>query len=332
MAARGAWIVERIVRFPEGREYGAGYSLLGFHDPDGTQFVLEHGRHWVGAYESPNVIGWSAGRIRPPESQHHIVVDLSFPMYLARARDDSFLVSNFGNGRIVRIVPDEGRAEALVEGARLGLRDVGNCVVDAAGSVWVNEVTGCRIWSFDPSGEPVVTLGDGEPGFQSGDVGWKDARFSWIYDIRPGPNGRLYALDSGNFAVRVIDPRHEVVETIAGTGVPGYTGDGGDAKAATFGSDPTTKFDGPLSLSVDELGNVFVGDTRNRVVRMIDARTNVISTIAGNPEAGPGDRSDPDERDPLALALFDICSMDYFGGRLFVPDGRGDLAILTRTP
>jgi hypothetical protein len=320
--------VDRIVRFPEGFDYGSGYSHLGFHDAAGTQFAVVHDHHWVGAFDAPDSFAWTAGRFRPRESRLHIPADLSYPMYVSRAADGSFLVSSFGNGWVHRISPDERRADVLIDGARRGLRDVGNCVVDAEGYIWINEVTGCRIWRFDPSGKPVLTIGSGELGFERGRVLLAKAHFSWVYDIRIGPDARLYVLDGKNFAVRSIDLVEDVVETLVGTGRPGYSGDGGDARDATLGGDPSQRFDGPLSLSLDERGDIFIGDTRNHVVRMVEHDTNVISTVAGDPAAQRGQHSDPDEKDPFALKLFEICSMDYFDGRLYVPEMSGDLVLL----
>ena len=328
----GGWVVDRIVRFADGQEWGGGYSLLGFHDADGTQFAVVHGEHWVGAFDGPDAFAWTAGRVRPPGSRVHVDADLEFPMYLARASDGSFLVSNFRSARVVRIVPRERRADVLIDGPSIGLRDAGNCVVDSEGCVWVNEVTGCRLWRFDPDGAPVACLGTGEPGFRREPVAVDEVRFSSIYDIRLGPAGRLFVLDSGNFAVRVVDPALGMVDTLVGTGAPGYTGDGGDGRAATLGSDPAATFDGPLSLSVDGRGSIFIGDTRNHVVREVDGRTNVITTIAGVPTARRGQRNVPGVSDPRSLRLFEICSMDYHRGRLFVPEMSGDLVILRRSP
>ena len=62
------------------------------------------------------------------------------------------------------------------------------------------------------------------------------------------------------------------VRTVAGTGKPGYEGDGGDPRLATFGSNPSARFDGPISLSLDKEGNILVGDRFSRVVRMIERR------------------------------------------------------------
>ena len=214
------------------------------------------------------------------------------------------------------------------------MKDAGNCVVDDEGSFWVNEVEGCRIWKFDSKGNPVLTLGDGTPGFQQGTVNFGEAKFRWISGIRRGPDGNIYVLDSRNFAIRLIDLENHKVKTIAGTGKAGYEGDRGNALNATFGSDPTARFDGPISLSLDEEGNIFVGDRQNHVVRMIDQKSHTITTIAGNHHSVKGKVNDPEEKDPLKLNLPEISSMDYYGGRLFVPTDlsseTGDLAVLRR--
>jgi len=202
----------------------------------------------------------------------------------------------------------------------------------------VNEVTGCKIWRFNSEGKPTLTLGDGTPGFQKRNVDFREARFNWIYDIRRGPDGNVYVLDSKNFAVRMIDAKQGSVQTIAGTGQPGYSGDSGDALNATFGGDPSARFDGPISLSVDEEGNIFVGDRQNHVVRMIHKNTNTIETIAGNHNAAKGKINNLAETDPLKLNLPEISSMDYYNGCLFIPTDitpeEGDLIVLKkgRTP
>lgn len=137
------------------------------------------------------------------------------------------------------------------------------------------------------------TLGGGDRGFEPGVASFEDVGFGWVYDIRRGPGREVYVLDSTNFAARVVDIDARSVTTIAGGRVSGYGGDGGDARAATFGSDPSETYDGPISLSVDEAGDVFVGDRLNHVVRMIDCASGVIDTIAGRPDpkARPRERA-----------------------------------------
>ncbi len=103
---------------------------------------------------------------------------------------------------------------------------------------------------------------------------------------------------------------------------------------ATFGSDTSARFDGPISLSLDEEGNIFIGDRQNHVVRMIHAKTNMIETIAGSFKSVKGKKNDVEEKNPFRLNLPEISSMDYYDGCLFVPTDitpeEGDLAVLTR--
>jgi hypothetical protein len=222
----------------------------------------------------------------------------------------------------------------LIEGRALGMVDMGNCVVDRDGSIWVNEVTGCRLWHFDSRGGVIEVLGDGQPGFQRGRVAFQQVRWNWIYDIRWGPDDRLYVLDSRNFALRLVDPHARTVTTIAGTGEPGYGGDGGDARSATLGGDRTARFDGPISLAIDDGGNAYIGDRFNHVVRCIGAATGSIDTIAGRPQALDDQPNDERERDPARLNLPQISSLDYSDRRLFVPTDLagqlGDLIVMRR--
>lgn len=309
-----------------------GFVHFGFHDRAGRQYAVEHQRHFVGLVGGGDRLEWTvASRDVFPEVPN-IAADLEFPMYVDSLPDGTLVVSNLGNARLYRIDTRRMAADLLVDGRALGMVDMGNCVVDDDGFVWVNEVTGCRIWRFDPAGRPVETLGGGARAFEPGVASFEEVVFGWVYDIRRGPSREVYVLDSTNFAVRVVDIDTRSVTTIAGGRGSGYGGDGGDARAATFGSDPSETYDGPISLSVDEAGNVYVGDRLNHAVRMVDRASGVIDTIAGRPDVMPDGANEPDERDPMRSNLPQISSMDYDRGRLFVPTdlarGAGDLLVL----
>jgi hypothetical protein len=71
-----------------------------------------------------------------------------------------------------------------------------------------------------------------------------------------------------------------VIDTVAGNGAAGYTGDGVEATA--------TAINGAKGIALDAAGNLFVADTGNHRVRRIDAGTGVISTVAGNGTTGYG--------------------------------------------
>ncbi|CAN5621612.1 hypothetical protein BH11PLA2_BH11PLA2_52810 [soil metagenome] len=97
----------------------------------------------------------------------------------------------------------------------------------------------------------------------------------------------LLAEREGN-CVRRIDPVKKTITRIAGTGKKGYTGDGGPASDCTF--------DGPKAICVDKDSNIFVCDTENEVIRKIDIKTGVVTTVAGKGKTktpGLGDGDDP---------------------------------------
>lgn len=329
------WSVERIVHFDfnSDRIVKSGCVHFGFHDRAGRHFGIAHQKHFLGCVGDDDRLAWTVASHAIFPDVANIAADLDYPMYVDSLPDQTLVVSNFKTAEVYRVDVPALEARLLIDGHSLGMADVGNCVVDDDGYIWVNEITGCRVWRFDPKGRPALILGDGAPGFESGVVDFAYARFSWIYDIRRGPDGSIYVLDSKNYALRVIDVAAAVVRTVAGSGRPGRSGDLGDARHATFGGNPDAEFDGPISLALDEDGNAYVGDRFNQVVRMID-RAGAITTIAGRSGVSSSQANDPDVSDPLQLSLPQISSLDYHDGRLFVPtdltSDSGDLAVLRR--
>lgn len=327
------WSVERIVHFDFGTDFvKSGLAHFGFHDHTGHLYAINHQKHFMGLVGRHGRLEWTLAKDSVFPEVPNIRAPLNFPIFVDRFVDGSLVVSNFGDSRLYRIYPDMMKADLFLDGTALGIRHAGNCIIDRDGFIWLNEVEGCRVRQFDQGGRLRLTLGKGMPGFQMRPVGFDAVMFNWIYDIRRGPDSNIYVLDSRNFAVRMIDVGNSQVLTIAGTGVPGYTGDLGDAREATFGGDASARFDGPISMSLDDEGNVYVGDRFNGVVRMIERKSSTISTIAGDANSKTEERNDTAERDPLGLRLPKISSMDYFDGRLYVPtdltDGSGDLIVL----
>jgi hypothetical protein len=76
-----------------------------------------------------------------------------------------------------------------------------------------------------------------------------------------------------------------IIETLAGSGEPGYAGDGGPAGAASLNE--------PKGLCVDGEGNLYIADSENHVVRRVDRATGVITTVAG---VGPCGNDRPGRR------------------------------------
>jgi hypothetical protein len=327
------WKIKFIFNFTDEITWHSGYVQFGFHDYEGNLYILRHEKNWLGQINKKDEFLWTAGSNNPNLCNNHINIDLKKPAYISKSpKDKTVLVSSGGNNQIFKIFPNEKRAELFMDMKEHGIKDIGNCVFDKEGNIWLNEITGCRVWQFDRYGKPKVILGTGKPGFQIEKVDFKEVQFNWVYDIRTGPDENLYVLDSKNYAVRLVNMADQTVETIVGTGESGYSGDGSNAKKATLGSNDSEKFDGPWSLSLDEIGNIFIGDTQNHVVRMVVKKKKkyIISTIAGNPNFIPSRRNSVNETDPLKLNLPKICSMDYYNNELFIPEWDGDLIVLEK--
>jgi len=98
------------------------------------------------------------------------------------------------------------------------------------------------------------------------------------YGIVIGPDGALYFCEVDTGRTRRMDLATGRLSTIAGTGEPGYLGDGGSRLEASFSAPHEIRFDGA--------GNLFVVERDAHVVRRVDAATGVVSTLAGTGEAG----------------------------------------------
>ena len=118
--------------------------------------------------------------------------------------------------------------------------------------------------------------------------------------------GNLYIAEAMNHCIRRVRRDSGLIETIAGTGEVGYSGDGGPAILATFNQ--------PYSLQVDTNGDIYVVDRLNYVIRRIEAVTRTISTVAGTGEQGYGGDGGPGNRAQLREP--NDCFLDGRGGLL----------------
>jgi sugar lactone lactonase YvrE len=110
-------------------------------------------------------------------------------------------------------------------------------------------------------GEVTTIAGTGTAGF-SGDGGpATEAQINFPQDVEIGPDGRLYFCDTNNNRVRAIDLGTGTIDTIAGTGGKGYSGDGGPARDAQLHR--------PFGIAFDPNGDLYISDTFNSRVRKV---------------------------------------------------------------
>jgi DNA-binding beta-propeller fold protein YncE len=119
------------------------------------------------------------------------------------------------------------------------------------------------------------------------------------FGVEIGPDGALYITEVGHHRVRRLDLETGKLTTVAGCGRRGYAGDGGPAAEADLNE--------PYEVRFDRDGNMLFVEMQNHLVRRVDARTGVISTIAGTGSAGFGGDGGPATgaqfRQPHSIAL-----------------------------
>jgi len=115
-------------------------------------------------------------------------------------------------------------------------------------------------------------------GGRAGDAGVFGARA-----VAVTADGTVYILERQGSTLRRV--RDGGIETVAGTGARAYGGDGFDARLAAFNA--------PKEMALDPDGNVLIVDTESHVIRRIDARTWIVTTIAGCGVAGGGGDGGP---------------------------------------
>ncbi len=197
----------------------------------------------------------------------------------------------------------EGRLETLAGTGESGdpgdggralatrLKDPFGLVRGPDGALWFCDYGAHRILRLAPDGVLTVVAGNGLAGY-SGDGGpARNASFNQPHELRFGPDGQLYIADTFNNAVRMLDPATGIITTIAGTGKPGYDGDGGPAAAGTFRQ--------TISIQFSPAGDLYIADIGNHVLRRVDHLTGWLSTAAGTGRAGPTPDGAPIAGTPL---------------------------------
>ncbi len=196
-------------------------------------------------------------------------------------------------------------------GPNLALVEPFGIAFDSAGNSYICEYKGQKITKLGKDGIASRFAGTGTPGY-GGDGG--PAQSAALHDphgLLIGPNDQMYIADTLNNRVRQVDIKSGIISTLAGTGEKGFSGDGGPATQAAF--------DGVFGIALTNAGDkLFVADLGNRRVRMIDLKTGVICTVAGNGKDGiPAQGAIANQsslQDPRAVAI----------------DSRGSLYILER--
>jgi sugar lactone lactonase YvrE len=146
---------------------------------------------------------------------------------------------------------------------------------------WISMAESAAAQSLAATYVPVITNFAGQPGVTgyAGDGGAAtSATLNAPWGIAYDANGNLYIADNQNNVIRRVDAATGNMTTVAGNGTGGFGGDAGPATQALL--------NGPEQVAFDPAGNMYIADTGNSRIRMVNAQTQIITTVVGNGVSG----------------------------------------------
>ena len=151
--------------------------------------------------------------------------------------------------------------------------------LDAAGNLFIAEQGSNRVRRVDAITGVIATVaGTGVAGYNGDGILATSADLNQPTDITFDAAGNLLICETAGFRIRSVDAVTGIITTIAGIGIPNYTGDGGPATSATIRNS--------TGIALDPSSNLFIVENAAQVVRRVDALTGIITTVAGNTLSG----------------------------------------------
>ncbi|HEX3300087.1 MAG TPA: SMP-30/gluconolactonase/LRE family protein [Actinomycetota bacterium] len=257
-------------------------------DPNGNLYIDDHANNRVRAVDARGIVTTVAGSGPAGVNLGTYAGDggpatrarLSEPIGIAFDRHGDLFIADRDNAA-VRTVGIDGIISTIAGTGVTGfsgdgdvatkaeLSDPEYLVVDRRGNVYFTDQINERIRRIDTHGVITTIAGTGTAG-DGGDGGpATSAQLNGPYGLAIDAAGDLFVSDSMSARVRMIDTSGRIT-TVAGTGVPGYTGDGGPATLAALNE--------PAGLAVDDAGNLYIADAGNGAIRMVDTR-GIITTV-----------------------------------------------------
>ena len=238
------------------------------------------------------------------------------PAGLAFDSVGNLLIADSGSSRVRMVTPD-GAITTATGSSRFG-GDGGPAVssrlfrpyfvaFDRGGNMYLSDTLNHRVRKVDTSGVITTYAGTGLRASNAISGIAANVNIGDPVGVAFDAAGNLYIADNYNCRVYRVSPEGSL-QTIAGTGVLGYDGDGGDARSARLSS--------PTGLAVDQAGNLYIADAYNYRVRKVSP-DGIIATVAGTGAAGAG--SDGIPATESALNYVDGIAVDK-SGNLYIAD------------
>ena len=263
-------------------------------DSKGNILIVDFNNHRVRQVTSDGVIHdfIGSGYLGDTPSGECLTANLNHPTGIEQDPNGDYWLAAWHNWKLKKIISSNGTLSSpvgtsqgfagdggLASSAQLNLPS--SIVFDHHNNLFFTDQANQRIRKVDLTTMMISTFVGSSKGFKDS-VG-TDAQFSLPLDTDAGPGGKLalsadgnwlYIADTENNRIRKINMLTAEVSTVAGTGVAGYSGDGGSAIAAQLNH--------PVDVVVAADGTLYFSDSRNHIVRRINT-SGIISTVAGTP-------------------------------------------------
>src|SRR5437588_374405 len=213
--------------------------------------------------------------------------ELAQPTGVYADSSGNIFIADAGNNRIREVVATAGNIQTVAGNGTFGFSGDGgpatsttlnvptDVYADGSGNLFISDTFNNRIREVVAATGNILTVaGTGTYGF-NGDGGLAtNAELTQVTGVYVDSSGNIFIADSGNQRIRKVDAATGNIQTVAGNGTFGFSGDGGPATNAELAQ--------PTGVYADNSGNLFIVDTYNSRIREVDAATGIIQTVAGN--------------------------------------------------
>ncbi len=242
--------------------------------PDGTLFVVDTGNHCLRKIDRRGGIATIAGNGRPGYSGDGIPAvqaQLSWPQAVTASEDGSVYIADSGNHRVRKISPDgvistiagtgvAGYGGDHAPAVAAQLSHPRGIAMDRDGNLYVGDSDNDRVRKIAPNGLITTIAGTGRAEFRGDGGPALQADLAGPRGVAAADDGSLWIADCDNSAIRRVIPGG-IIQTIAGIGLEGYTGDGGPAAAAMLGD--------PHGICATSAARIFFAEPHNHCIRML---------------------------------------------------------------
>lgn len=243
-------------------------------DNAGNMYIIDLGNNRIRKVSTAGIIttfagtdtaGYNADNIPATNawlnSPSGIAVDNAGNVYIADQRnqrirkvDNAGIITTFAGTGAATFSGDGGPATAAA------LQYPADVASDGKGNIFIADIANDRIRKVDGSGIITTVAGNGITGF-SGDGGpATSARIFYPNGLKADSLGNIYIVDGNNQRIRIVNSAG-IINSVAGNGIAGFSGDGGPATSAML--------NGPSGVAFDYNGNVYIADGSNFRVRKV---------------------------------------------------------------